>query len=437
MNTSPDVRRLGDLLRSPAVASAYTLAAIGAVFTTYLLRQLMGDAGYGAVISGLLVLGVAILAARRQEWQLRHLAPWSLVLVLAWFLLSFLWSSARGATISGWIALAASALVAVTVAHIRDTVQIVRATGDVLRVLLVLSLGMEILSGILLDLPIPFLGIAGDITAGGPIQGIFGSRTQLGVVTIIALVTFLVEWRTRSVATGLSVFSITLGALLAVLTASPIVWILALLSATGAGILVIARRIAPSRRRTFHTIVASLVSVGLLTIYLFRRPLVYWLNAEPGFLERSRLWNVVLDFAEREPIAGWGWVGTWPSDRAPYVVIHILNERDQTSALGAYMDVLLQTGGVGAALFAFFGLLALGRSWVSASERRSTVYTWAPLVILVVLADGVVTSALLGGFEWFLLVVCAARASLMRWDSPDPPGATPTGIVTLPPGPRG
>ncbi|MFC5858922.1 hypothetical protein [Agromyces flavus] len=59
----------------------------------------------------------------------------------------------------------------------RDTIQIVRAFGDVFRVLLAVSLALEVLSGVLLDLPIAFLGIQGDIASLGPIQGIFGSRT--------------------------------------------------------------------------------------------------------------------------------------------------------------------------------------------------------------------------------------------------------------------
>src|SRR5690606_36524936 len=104
-----------------------------------------------------------------------------------------------------WLSLLAYGFLAVVIAHVRDTLQTVRALGDVLRALLAISLGIEILSGILLDMPFPFLGVAGDIAFGGPIQGVFGTRNYLGFVTVVALITFLVEWRTQSISLGRSV----------------------------------------------------------------------------------------------------------------------------------------------------------------------------------------------------------------------------------------
>ena len=75
----------------------------------------------------------------------------------------------------------------------RDTIQLVRGLGDVLRVLLGVSLALEVLSGVLLDLPIVFLGIQGNLASLGPMQGIFGSRNQLGLIALIALITFSIE----------------------------------------------------------------------------------------------------------------------------------------------------------------------------------------------------------------------------------------------------
>lgn len=52
------------------------------------------------------------------------------------------------------------------------------------------------------------------------------------------------------------------------------------------------------------------------------------------------------------------------------------------------------------------------------------------------LADSVVTSSLLGSFGWFLLVVCATRASLVKgWRSGiDQQVAPPTGSLPRLPG---
>ena len=85
---------------------------------------------------------------------------------------------------------------------VRDTIQIVRATGDVLRVLLGLSLALEVLSGVLLDLPMPFSASRATSDPFGPIQGVFGSRNVLGLVALIAAITFIIELRSRSVRRG-------------------------------------------------------------------------------------------------------------------------------------------------------------------------------------------------------------------------------------------
>ncbi len=118
--------------------------------------------------------------------------------------------------------------------------------------------------------------------------------------------------------------------------------------------------------------------------------------------------------AENRPVQGWGWVGTWPDYLSPYSYIRLITGRNHGSALNAWVDMLLQAGGVGVALLALLAGFALARSWMSATERRSTVYTWTPLVLIIVLADSIVTSALLGGFGWFLLVVCSVSASKVR-----------------------
>lgn len=407
-----------DFLRSSALAAAFATATIGALFATHLLRQLMGDAGYGGVITGLCALGAAMLVARRRELRAFEIMPTLLLLLLVWLLLSVFWSRSIGLTLVGWLQIAAPTFLAVVVAQFRDTLQTVRTTGDVLRFLLTGSLAMEILSGILLDVPVPFLGIAGNLAEGGPIQGLFGTRTLLGLVTILALITFLVEWRTRSVTPGVSVYSVALAALLAAFTASPIVFVMAVVAGGATGVLAIVRRTAPGRRTALQWSIAGAVAIGVILVFTFRRPLVYWLNAEPDFLTRSRLWNEVLDMSARRPVQGWGWVGTWPDNLMPYYFIRGAVGQQHGSALNAWMDVLLQAGAVGVVLMVGFAGLALARAWVTASERRSTVYTWTPLIIITLLADSVVTSSVLGGFGWFLLVVCATRASLVRgWRS--------------------
>lgn len=423
------VRELADLLGSSAMASAYALATIGALFGTHVLVRLTGTPGYSAIVVGLCVIGIAIMIVRRQELTLVRLAPTTLIVFMAWLLATSAWSRSPGASIVGWLALAGPAVLAIVVAHTRDTLQTVRATGDVLRVLLVGSLLVEVLSGILLDLPIPFLSVAGNLAEGGPIQGLFGTRTTLGLVTVLAIITFLVEWRTRSVRPGVTVFSVALAGILAVFTGSPIVLVLAFVTGVATAVLAVVRRTPPHARATLQIGIAAVLAIAAVLVVVFRRPLVYWLNAAPDFLTRSRLWNAVLDMVELQPVHGWGWFGTWTDRYLPFIQIDLLTGKAHTSALNAFIDVLLQAGWVGAFLFAVFCVLAVARAWLTASQRRSTVYTWPALILIALLVNSMVESTVLNGFGWFLLVVCATRSSLVRgWRAgvDDRPAETPT-----------
>ncbi|GAA5039122.1 O-antigen ligase family protein [Microbacterium fluvii] len=413
MSGAPQQRRraLGELLRSAPFAWAYTITTIGALFGSHLIARLMGDAPYATIIVGLCVVGAGVLYARRDELSPLRFMPLTLAAFLLWLLLTTLWSPSATLTLAGWLTMAAVTFLAIVVTHIRDTLQTVRAVGDVLRVYLIGSLAIEVFSGILIDSPIPFLSVAGNLADGGPIQGLFGTRTRLGLVVVIAVITFLVEWRTRSVRQGTAIFSVSLGVLLAIFTASPIVLVLAVIAATATGLLWLVRRTSPESRPALQLGIGATVVVLVTLGYAFRRPLVYWLNAEPDFLTRSRLWNAVLDFSELSPVQGWGWFGAWSPRHPPFFLVNFRLGTDHTSALNAYFDVLLQAGWIGVVLFVAFAGLALARAWVTAAERRSTVYTWPALILITLLANGVIESTILGGFAWFLLVVCAARSS--------------------------
>src|SRR5690606_36545101 len=220
---------LPDLLRSAAFARAYALTAIAAAFLATAIDRVAGTVTLATVLTGLAALGVGVLMLRREELSIIGFAPTSLVAFVAWALISFAWAleGAHGRALSSWLTLAAWTTVAITVAHIRDTLQIVRAVGDVLRWLLSASLAIEVLSGIIFDAPMERLGVKGLIAFGGPVQGLFGSRNLLGFVAVIALITFIIEWRARSVPRQVTVFSIVLATLLAVFSGSPVALIVA------------------------------------------------------------------------------------------------------------------------------------------------------------------------------------------------------------------
>ena len=402
------------LLASAALARAYTVTVLGTVFSAFAIERIAGRVTYVSIIGGLCIIGIGMLVARRKEISLVRLVPTTLVVFVAWALISVFWSRDPSGSLWSAISTAALALLAVTIGHVRDTLQTARALGDVMRVLLSISLGLEVLAGILLDMPIAFLGIQGSIAQLGPVQGIFGTRNTLGFAAVIALITFLIEYRTQSVRIGVSVFSVVLAGGLAALSDSPTVLVLAVAVALAVGALALVRHARPERRSALQLTLGGLVVLGLIVGYTARHPIIALLGAGTDFSMRVDLWNTMVDYVRSRPVQGWGWFGPWSPEEFPFSAINYGLRTTHATGLNAYFDVVLQLGWLGLLLFVAFVGVALVRSWLDASERRSVVYAWTPLILITLLVDSMFESFTLFGFGWVLLVLCAVRAGQSR-----------------------
>lgn len=406
---------LREFAGSARFAQALTLIAVGLAFSTHAVRAMIGWPGLLAALAALLVLCGFSLVARWRAVEWYGILPLTILVFVGWAAASVIWSEAPGTTLLRVAYLVAFGVLGLYVALMRDTIQIVRAFGDVLRLLLGLSIALEVLSGILLDLPIVFLGIQGDIASLGPIQGVFGSRNLLGFVALIALLTFIVEWRTRSVPRGRSIASVVLAALCIVLAGSPVTWV-----ALGASLVALAalyglRRVPAASRWRWQLALLVTGVVVLVTGWVLRIRIIELLDARAEFDVRLDVWREVSRYLAANPLQGWGWMGRWP-DAAPYVWIERAIGRDLASALSAWIDAYFQVGVIGMLLFAALVGVALVRSWLLASNRRSVVYLWPALVLVALAVTSFAESFALQEGGWMLLVVCAVKAARdMSW----------------------
>ncbi|KQZ82085.1 lipid A core--O-antigen ligase [Microbacterium sp. Root166] len=407
-------RWLSALLASAGFARAYTLVVLGAVFASYAIERVAGRVTLVSIIVGLCVIGAGVLVARREEISFLRLVPTTLVMFVGWAFASIFWSSDTTTSFWSWLTMASLAFLAVVIGHVRDTLQTARALGDVLRVLLAVSLAVEVLSGVLLDIPFAFLGVQGNLAQLGPVQGIFGTRNMLGFVAVLALITFLIEYRTQSVRPGLSFVSVVLAGGLAAFSDSPTVLVLAVGVGLAVGALALVRHTRPERRVALQWGLGALVVVGVIVGYLARHPIIAWLGAGTDFSMRVNLWNLMVDLLRSHPVEGWGWYGVWSPREQPFININFRLDTDHATGLNAYFDVLLQLGWVGLILFLSLAGIALVRSWLAASERRSVIYAWTPLILIALLIDSMFESFTLTGVGWMMLVLCAVRAGLSR-----------------------
>lgn len=406
---------LPSLLASASFARAFTLVVFGTVFSGFALERIAGHVTYVTIMVGLCLIGAAVMVVRRREISLLRLVPTTVVVFIGWAFASIFWSTDSVTSFWAWVSMLGVAFLAVVIGHVRDTLQTVRALGDVLRVLLAVSLGVEVLSGILLDIPFTFLGVQGNLAQFGPVQGIFGTRNLLGFVAVLALITFLIEYRTQSVRPGLSVASVVLAGGLAVLSDSPTVVVLALAVGLAVGALALVRHARPERRAGLQLALGALVVIGVFVGYVARHPIIAILGAGTDFSMRVDLWNYIVDILRQEPVLGFGWFGVWDKSAYPFIAINYwLDRASHASALNAYFDVALQLGWVGLLLFLALCALALARAWLVAGERRSVVYAWTPLMLVAILVDSMFESFALTGLGWLMLVLCAVRAGQSR-----------------------
>jgi len=416
MTTLPeDLRRV---LASPRFAAALTLIILATAFSTHLLRSVMGWAGLIGILGGVVVLAVLSLLARRPIVEWHGLLPISIIVFVAWCAVSGVWSGYVTETIIGVSYQITVGFLAIYVALVRDTFQIVRAIGDVLRVLLGLSIVLEVLSGLLLDLPITFLGVVGDIDQLGPIQGIFGSRNVFGLIALIAAVSFYVELRARSIPRGIGISSMWLAGICLVLTRSPVGVVVAICVTVAALALYRLRRTPVAGRRMLQLglLAAALVAAG--AAWLGRTTIIDTLNAGSEFEARYSLWSEMWRLVELHPLEGWGWVGLWPQNVTPYGWLEFTTERGHLTGVNAYLDVYFQVGLVGFLAFLALVLLAFVRSWLLASNKRSLVYVWAPLMLVTLLVTSAAESTILFEFGWLLLVICSVKAAQgLSWRS--------------------
>lgn len=415
---SRSIEQAREVLAAPQLSNAFALVGIGVGLSSELVTRLIGWPGLIAMVISLSVLGGAIVLCRRREIAWSGLLPVSLIAYVGWAGLSIVWSQYKWSTLGGIAYLVAFTVIGVSIALTRDTIQIVRACGDVLRAVLVASFALEILSGVLLDAPITFLGIEGRLDTLGPIQGILGSRNQLGLVALLSVATFSIEFATRSIGRGLAGASIGMGLAGVLLSRSPVAGAVLVLVAIAAGALALVRRV-PAERRTLWqlaTLAAAVVLAGVS--WAVRAPIIAFFSASSELDYRLELWHKVWDLSSLYPLQGWGWVGYWRPDVQPFPAFIIPGEREPTSALNAYIDVWFQLGIVGIFAFTVLALLAFTRSWLLAGRQRSVVFVWPALVLLTLLVTALAESSILVEYGWLLFVVCTVKAAReLSWRS--------------------
>lgn len=407
-------RSILEVLAAPAVCQALAGCAAFYALATAFVRELVSWPGSAGILAALIILCGGSLAGQwpRVEWH--GILPISLLIFFSWMTLSIAWSQYPGESFAGVLYALGFAFLGVYLALGRDVIQAIRAVGDALRVILVLSLGLEVLAGLVLQRPIAVFQIGGTIADLGPITGIGGTRNYLGYLACLALATFLVEVRTRILGRGLAIASVGAAVLTLVLVRSPVTLVVLLVLAVAAVALWALRRVPPKRRPIAQIALGAVIVAGIVGVALLRLQLIGILRAGSDFDTRADQWSSVLGFAAARQLQGWGWIGIWDGDLYPFDYLSGFGDRRLDSALNAGIDTYLQVGVIGVLLLAAAFLLAGTRAWLVGVEHPSTAYAWPALVLVLIAVTGLVQSYLLFEGSLMLFVYCSIAAARKR-----------------------
>jgi hypothetical protein len=405
------------LFQSARFSRALSLCIVAAAFLTTPIKSVMGWPGLIGVLAAIVALSVGSFIAHWDVIEWHGLLPVSLLVFVGWCAVSVVWSTYQWATLAAVLYQWIFTFLALYLALVRDAIQIVRVIGDVLRVLLTASLALEVVSGLLLDSPIRFLGIAGNLAHGGPISGLFGSRNQLGLVALIALVTFIVEWRTKSVTLGVAVFSVAVAVLCLGFSSSPVIAIMIVIVLLAAAALFGVRHIKSERWKFAVQVVLGVITAAIAVLaFIFRAPIIELLHGQSVITVRYDVWLQMWHLIPVNELLGWGWIGFWRGSLPPYSLINTMTGAPHANGLNAFLDVWLQVGLVGFLLFLLLLGLAMGRSWLLGSNKRSVIYAWPPLILIALIGTAMAESTMLYESGWMLTVICTVKASQgMSW----------------------
>lgn len=401
-------------LASPRLSQALAEVSIVVALCTHAVRAFFGWPGAIAIVATLVVLCALSISGQRERVEWRGILPVSLLALFGLMALSVLWSQYNWASVGGVVYAFAFAALGLYIALVRDTIQVVRGVGNALRWVLVVSLALEVLSGIIIDTPLTFLGIGGDLAAGGPIEGLAGTRNALSFIAALAALSFWIEYRTRSVPRGVTLLSLAASVACLVLARSPVSWLVLSAVAVAGLALLWVRRLSAERRRAVQSVLLVSALAGATISWIFRSALVDAVDAAADVIARTSVWAQVEQWAAVYPAQGWGWVGAWPTDLFPFVTVRDAFGRPVSSALNAFVDMRLQLGLLGLALLVVALGLAFVRAWLLASERRSTVHVWPALTLVLLASTSMTESYLLREGGLMLFVLCAVIAARDR-----------------------
>ncbi|GAA1689311.1 hypothetical protein GCM10009808_02750 [Microbacterium sediminicola] len=389
---------------------------------------------FGSVITTLVggvvvVLSGALVASIRPPFQWRRL-PWIAGGFILWAGVSVMWSLWPLTSVLTWFILVATTIVGIALASVLTWREIVRAIGAALAWVIGISIVFEVLVAWIVGGPL-YAGFAttggegavvwttGELFSGGRMDGIMGDPNLFGVIALMAVIVFSLEFAAGEARRAMLGVWIAVSVLCLGLAASVTAWVAALgVVLVLATVLLMRTARRPGERTRYYVGYAIIGVGGGLLLWLNRDAVFLALDRATDLIDRETVWAAVLAQVTN-PALGSGFATPWTVGDPSFTAGIMLDGAQATSAHSVWVDVFFQLGVVGVILLACVYLAFVWRSWFFAVDRPRwdlrADRPYSPLTLLptltgaVLLVQGVAESAPLMGWGWMLLIVLGSK----------------------------
>ncbi|HEX5235969.1 MAG TPA: O-antigen ligase [Silvibacterium sp.] len=381
----------------PFIAPKQALEATGSPATALMF--------YGGVGSQLVVYGaIAYLVWRQSRRVIRWLSAmqWALGLAIL-AVLSTEWSQFPLYTVRRSLPFALAGILGLYLA-VRFPVR--RQLG-ILRVTMVaLAAGTVVMA-----LAFPKLGL--DASAGHHAnwQGVFTQKNACGRMMVLATAVLLADWKTS----WQRLASAALFVLVMLMSGSRSAWLVegALIALWGA--LIVAKRFDMKSRLIGIAGAFLLLPVVAGVMYFSLPAMLTWMGRDATLSGRTLIWKQVWIYVMRQPWLGWGYDGFWHGTQGEAFHVVAAVRFMVFHAHNGFLEIWLELGAVGLALFALSYLRAWRRLWPLLRSGDVDRAMWMVFVLALVLFYDVDENTLLiyNGLFWVLYVAALANVEFL------------------------
>jgi O-antigen ligase len=353
-----------------------------------------------AVIAGLTLVRLPRMA--------RFWAPSLAFLVLiGWVFASVSWSIMPDVTLRRAVAVAITTLFGVYLAASFSG----RAMSEILAAsFLILALGSYFVS-----LAVPSIGVHHDVNAG-LWRGLWYEKNQMGAMMVYGSIAALSAAITSARRRGLWILTLLLCIGLIIMTRSATSLLSLALILSGAAMLgLMGLGPAAAVVAVWLSVTTAMVLGG---IYAFAPSLLFQaVGKDPSLTGRTQIWQAILRHSRKAPLTGYGYAAFWDRNSAPARWIRARLEWVVPNAHNGWLDLLIQLGQIGVALFgAIFGAALLCAIF---RHRQVKDGYWSTLFLAVFTVELLSESFILNqnSLQWVLAV-----AAMCRMLGPTSPG---------------